>query len=49
MEDENGQNINFWHDNWHANDSLANLLGISDYVLIDASLRESHFITKDKE
>lgn len=33
----NSQNINFWFDNWCANDSLANLLGLLDYSFINTS------------
>ena len=45
----NGVNINFWLDNWCANDSLANLLNIMDLSLIDTSLKVSQFITTTKE
>jgi len=45
----NWVNINFWVDNWCANDSLANLLNIMDLSLIDTSLKVSQFITTTKE
>jgi len=44
-----GTNINFWLDNCCANDSLASMLGITDFALIDTSLIVSHFITNDHE
>jgi len=37
----NGININFWLDNWCADDSLANLLKVIDLSLIDTSLKVS--------
>ena len=45
----NGLNINFWLDNWCANDSLANLLQVTDHSLIDTFLKISHFISITKE
>ena len=45
----NGLNINFWLDNWCANNSLANLLQVTDHSLIDTSLKVSHFIGATKE
>ena len=45
----NGLNINFWPDNWCVNDSLAHLLQVMDYSLIDTSLKVSHFISIDTE
>jgi len=45
----NGLNINFWLDNWRANDSLANLLKVMDYSLIDTSFKVSHLISLAKE
>ena len=37
-----GKSINFWLDNWYANDCLAALMGIQDTSSIDTSLRVSH-------
>jgi len=45
----NGISINFWLDNYYANDSLANMLNITNNSLIDTSLKVSHFITGNKE
>jgi len=44
-----GHSINVWLDNWCANESLATLLRVNDYSLINTSLKASHFITKGKE
>ena len=44
-----GTNINFWLDNWCANDSLVSMLGIMDTSLINKSLKVSHFITTAHE
>ena len=44
-----GTNINFWLDNWCANDSLVSMLGIRDSSLIDTSLMVSQFITSAHE
>ena len=44
-----GTNLNFWLDNWCVNDSLANLLNITNSSLIDTSLKVSHFITGNKD
>jgi len=43
------QNINFWLDNWCANDGLVRMLGIMDTSLIDTSLKVSQFITSAQE
>jgi len=45
----NGISINFWLDNYYANDSLANMLNITNNSLIDTSLKVSHFFTGNKE
>ena len=45
----NGLNINFWLDNWCVDDSLANLLQVTDHSVIDTSLKVSHFISPTKE
>ena len=44
-----GMNINFWLDNWCANDSLLSMLGIRDSSLVDTSLKVSQFITSARE
>jgi len=41
--------INFWLDNWCANDSLASLLNMTNNSLTDSSLKLSHFIIGNKE
>jgi len=37
--------MNFWLDNWCANDNLVSLLGIQDISLLDTSLKVLQFIT----
>jgi len=44
-----GKSINFWLDNWWANDSFATLKGIRDTSSIDTSLRVSHVISANNE
>ena len=45
----NGLNINFWLDHWCTNVRLASLHNITDFSLIDTSLKVSHFISLAKE
>ena len=45
----NGRSINLWLDNWCTNDSLVNMLHITDLSCINTSLQVSHFISPSQE